>query len=643
MENRSKNFDYFKPSGQSKKGKDPKKIRKIVWLVVKIIFYVLLFALTLGGCVQTMIVKSSGFTGAGTEFYDSSAKISPTVRTFKQSTAPKGDKNLQPGEYYSIHYSPESNFHLSHKEYSKTIQELKNQAESDGAKYGEWHGFSSSIQYLNSKNEFAVKEQPIHKGEKPNRYLFAVDNSRNQDAKMKKYESIYNNWNEIVFLDPDFKLDKIFKKEGESYTLNKEKLEIKHPENKDITVKKASLYSVYSGQNIDNPKLKYARDVLEFLYRETFLKEGNYYKRVSNISYKDLITQVLNGQKATLTSSEYEFIKNYQNALAEYLKITDMTKPSIFKPLLDKNGVQQFDKNGNVKDSGVADENLVYGSPVFANHTKLILSADEPQIAFTSFAETAKYGPFFMFLIWPIAQLTMAIRVPLPAAAGWTTILCLIVAVIITRLLVLAVTWKATMSQSMQEELRVKKAKIDAKYAEFKNNKEMRMRQQQEVSALYKKNGINPFDSMLSLIISIPIFLAMWRVIQSVPELKSTSWLGFDFAATSYKRLLSGEWWYIFLLVTTALTQVLSMLIPRLLNKRNNKHLTIEQKQAMRKNDKMQWVMMLVFIVMTVIFNAGVQIYWIITNIWSILQAIAIHFFKKTEFYKKRYNKKIVS
>lgn len=57
---------------------------------------------------------------------------------------------------------------------------------------------------------------------------------------MKKYESIYNNWNEIVFSDPDFKLDEIFKKEGDLYTINKDKLEIKHPENENITVKRAS-------------------------------------------------------------------------------------------------------------------------------------------------------------------------------------------------------------------------------------------------------------------------------------------------------------------------------------------------------------------------------------------------------------------
>lgn len=80
-----------------------------------------------------------------------------------------------------------------------------------------WVSFLHQVQYLNSKNELVVKEQPIHKGEKPNRYLFAVDNSRNQD-KMKKYESIYNNWNEIVFLDPDFKLDVKYSKKRVIYT-----------------------------------------------------------------------------------------------------------------------------------------------------------------------------------------------------------------------------------------------------------------------------------------------------------------------------------------------------------------------------------------------------------------------------------------
>lgn len=84
MENRSSKFDYFKQNQSKKSSNNKKAIWNKVWLVIKIILYVLLFGLTLTGCIQTTVVKSSTFTGAGTEFYSSENKISPTVATFKQ-------------------------------------------------------------------------------------------------------------------------------------------------------------------------------------------------------------------------------------------------------------------------------------------------------------------------------------------------------------------------------------------------------------------------------------------------------------------------------------------------------------------------------------------------------------------------------
>ncbi|MGV2392602.1 UNVERIFIED_CONTAM: YidC/Oxa1 family membrane protein insertase [Campylobacter lari] len=109
----------------------------------------------------------------------------------------------------------------------------------------------------------------------------------------------------------------------------------------------------------------------------------------------------------------------------------------------------------------------------------------------------------------------------------------MLIITIILRGLMLAITFKSTVNQSKQEDLKSKKAKIDAKYAEFKDNKQMKARHQQEIADLYKKNGINPLDAFSTLIISLPVFFAIWRVIQGLPDMKSTTFLGISFSQTS--------------------------------------------------------------------------------------------------------------
>ncbi|AIA29190.1 preprotein translocase subunit YidC [Mycoplasmopsis californica] len=653
MENRSSKFDYFKQNQSKKSSNNKKAIWNKVWLVIKIILYVLLFGLTLTGCIQTTVVKSSTFTGAGTEFYSSENKISPTVATFKQKKSTPDDKNLKQGQYYEIYYSPETNYHLSYKKHADTINELRNQANNlskDGnPAYGSGikNYYTSAIQYLDQNDKFTNIAES-NKTEAP--IINAGTNKNLFKTSASSYNSIYEKYSEIKVLDQDFKFDEMFDLKDGVYHIKDDALTWSDKNNAKIT-KKASLHTVDNTLNKDDNKT-FARDILEFLYRETFIKKSNYYaSKFTELgtSYEKIMGEILKGDKKTLSKDEFNLLSNYNRVLQGYIKLTTPAEYSVVESEVDKMFLAQRDKNGEiVKNSAgktqytkILRENAQIGI-ARTNFNKILFAANEPQIPFTSFKSTLSYGPFFSFIIYPIAAITLSARENLPSAGGWSSILVIILAVVITRLIALAITWKATMSQSMQEELRAKKAKIDAKYAEFKNNKEMKARHQQEVADLYKKNGISPLDAILSLIVSFPIFIAMWRVIQSVPEIKSTNWLWIDFAATSWRRLIThGEWWYLILLTVTIGTQVLSMIVPRLLNKRKTKHLTIEQKQAMRKSDRMQWTVMAVFMFITVIFTAGVQVYWIFSNIWSILQSIGIHFFKKSQFYQRKYNKKL--
>ncbi|WP_027332513.1 membrane protein insertase YidC [Mycoplasmopsis gallinarum] len=650
--NRSNKFDSLTTKGN--RNNQEKSLWKRIWFWLKIVIYVLTFGITMTGCVQTWAVKSSNYTGSGVELYLNKNSVSPYVNTFVVGKKPKGDSYLQEGEFYELKRDSEANFYLSENKYANVLEALRTQTLSNDGEYGKYNSYSSAIQFINKDGSFLQDNEPLIK--ENDKYLFATSNAT-------KYSSIYTNFSDVKFLDPDFNIKNIFIENPDqkgTFTLKESALSINRPyiddKKKTWEVKSASLFSVQNqyeeSYNVNKngnvtqywmgPN-KYNRDVFEFLYLKTFAT-NNIYSRVLNDSgyttYSDWMNAIINKEVSSLNALQLETLSKYNATIQNYLTLTNLNNLD-----LDTYKVTAYEKTfADPEKQGSAftfsKENSVVGSQ--KETVRLALVGDTPQKAITSWKDSWSLGPFFGLFVYPIAWVTSSIREPLPSLGGWTTIFAIIIAVIITRLIALAFTWKSTMNQSKQEELKTKKAKIDAKYADFQGNKQMKARQQQEVAALYKKNGINPLDTFATILISIPIFIAMWRVIQSTPSLKSTHWLGMDFSATSWKRLFyEGEFQYLGLLIITLAVQGISQFLPRLLNNKKNKRLTIVEKQAIKKANKTQNIVMIVFLVITVMFTAGVQIYWIFSSLWAIAQTLGIHYFKKSKYYKKKYLSKI--
>lgn len=183
----------------------------------------------------------------------------------------------------------------------------------------------------------------------------------------------------------------------------------------------------------------------------------------------------------------------------------------------------------------------------------------------------------------------------------------------------------------------LKKAKIDAKYEGYKGNKQMEQRKRQEIADLYKKNNVSLVGPLLGVLITMPIFLAMWRVVQGIPDIKSSTWLGIQFSLTSWRELFNGAWQYLPLLIVAVVVQLASQLLPRYLSKkRMSERANVSEKAALKKANKTQNIMMLVFVFLAVAFEAGVQIYWIVGGLWQISQTLFVNWIVKTDFYKEK-------
>ncbi len=246
-------------------------------------------------------------------------------------------------------------------------------------------------------------------------------------------------------------------------------------------------------------------------------------------------------------------------------------------------------------------------------------------------------GPFYGMFVYPLSKLTLGMVEGMPMMGGWESIIAIFLAVIIIRTFAYGLTFKSTLQQVKQQELSAKRATIEAKYEQYKGNKQMEQRKRQEMSEMFKKEGISPLGAIGNIFLTMPIFLAMWKIIGGVGHFKSTKWLGINFASTSYKELFAGKWQYLPLMLAAGLVQAISLFTPRLLTKRRDKkRINAQQKAALKKANKTQNIMMVVFIVFAFIFTAGIQIYWIFGGLFTTVQNIVNHFIIKKQSMKKK-------
>ena len=360
------------------------------------------------------------------------------------------------------------------------------------------------------------------------------------------------------------------------------------------------------------------------------------FKKVESISNMD--------SKSVTNSSVFIENKNATNKrYSNAMRIAILNYQSNMNELLSKSGysISKLNLTGENPDSWPTTPNpfkLNFGEGNSQIYNFLNNGSLVGQKPIVTWGDAWGLGPFYGFIVYPMSFLVNSLVGSLPPSlGGGVALLSIVISVILARMLTLLLTYKSVFAQTKQQALAPKKAKIDAKYAAYKGNKQMEQKKRQETSELYKKNNINMLTPLLSTLVSMPIFLAMWRIIQGIPFIKSTSLWGINFSQTSWRELFAGEWQYLILIILAVVVQAGSQLLPRYLNKKRMKERSnISEKAAMKKANRTQNIIMAMFILMAVIFEAGVQIYWIVGGIWTMLQTLLIHHVQKTKFFKEK-------
>jgi YidC/Oxa1 family membrane protein insertase len=126
-----------------------------------------------------------------------------------------------------------------------------------------------------------------------------------------------------------------------------------------------------------------------------------------------------------------------------------------------------------------------------------------------------------------------------------------------------------------------------------------RMKQSQEMMALYKTEGVNPMGGCLPIVMQVPVFISLYWVLLASVEMRMAPWLGW------IQDLSAPDPWFILPAV-----MAITMIIQTRLNPTPPDPL-----QA-----KVMMIMPLVFSVMFIFFPSGLVLYWIVNNILSIAQ-----------------------
>ncbi|MEN6625227.1 MAG: membrane protein insertase YidC [Candidatus Sumerlaeia bacterium] len=226
------------------------------------------------------------------------------------------------------------------------------------------------------------------------------------------------------------------------------------------------------------------------------------------------------------------------------------------------------------------------------------------------------FRPIILFLMWMLDKFFVLTR-----SYGWSIILL----TIFVRVLAFPLVQKGMKEQAlMMEQQKKLKPYMDKINEKYKNDPQ---RKQQEIFKLYKEHNMNPlgmFKGCIWMFIQIPIFVALYKLLSQDIDLRGEPFLWFSDLTQPDQILMFGftipwlNWSALNLLpIITAGTQMLA-------SKYTQTTVPTDPQQA-EMQKMMVWFMPLFILVLTYGFPSGLMLYWLVSNIWQVLQQLWVN------------------
>lgn len=255
-------------------------------------------------------------------------------------------------------------------------------------------------------------------------------------------------------------------------------------------------------------------------------------------------------------------------------------------------------------------------------------------------------------LVYPVSWLVDTFAYGMDSAlSGVGQIWAIIFVTLIVRGILLLISFRSTMDSQKMQALQPEMAKLQAKYPNSNTNQAEKQRLAQEQMALYRRHKIKPFRQILILILQFPVFICVWSGLQGSAALSTGEFLGMRLSDNINSILfnVSGAWYYnqngwwtaLVLFILMAGTQVMAMLLPRIMAKAQTKKVAkMSANPAQSDTQKqMKWVsifMMIFTIVMGFMLPSAMGVYWLISGLISMIQTFVTQLIISKSKNKKR-------
>jgi YidC/Oxa1 family membrane protein insertase len=197
---------------------------------------------------------------------------------------------------------------------------------------------------------------------------------------------------------------------------------------------------------------------------------------------------------------------------------------------------------------------------------------------------------------------------------GFTWAVSIIALTVVIRTALIPLTYKQIKGMRALQALQPQMKEIQEK---FKND---RQRQQQELMRFYRENKVNPFASCLPLLLQLPFFIALFYMLRT--DLRE------DICGQTAKAcgdVVAGSAEFLFIPDLTAAATGATLVVLILLYVSSQLASGLLSTATMDKNQRMLMLALpVVFVAFIINFPAGLIVYWITTNMWTIVQQLIV-------------------
>ncbi|MFC7403914.1 membrane protein insertase YidC [Georgenia alba] len=224
--------------------------------------------------------------------------------------------------------------------------------------------------------------------------------------------------------------------------------------------------------------------------------------------------------------------------------------------------------------------------------------------------------------------------------SGLAWVLSIVGLTVVIRILLIPLFFKQIKAARGMQLIQPDLQKLQKKY-KGKTDPASRQKMQQEMMALYREHGTNPFASCLPILLQMPIFFALFRVLSSLVPLSRGEYGNGErdsigpitqeiaqqaesstlFGAPISETFLGSDLMSV-KIVTAVLIVVMSatsFLTQRQLTMKNMPASALDNPMA-RQQRMLMYLFPLIFAFSGVYFPIGVLIYWCVSNLWSMGQ-----------------------